>query len=139
ISLLIVYVFTDNILRGIYQLFIRSENHLTIHLPLIHVTKYFIIAFIVILFLYSYINIATAGKKVFLIFMFISILEIIVTPLWFNAVSKDKITKFRVIWPTVYEWDEVDHVETKVYREDGMSRPSGVNQYAPLKVYKKYY
>lgn len=139
ISLIIIYLTTEWIIRGIYSLFIRSDKYLTFTLPLIQLTKYFIMATVILLTVMRYMSLAPAGKKILPIFLVISVTGIIVSSLCFNAVSEEKLLKYRVIWRTVYTWDDVDYVKPKVYREDPMARPNRVNQYAPLKVYTKYY
>ena len=55
-SIFIIYFLFDFILRGIYYAFVRSDDHLTFHLPYIHLTKYFVIGFVVVLILYRTLN-----------------------------------------------------------------------------------
>ncbi len=95
-------------------------------------------ATVVIITVNHFLSLAPAGRKVLPILLVISVLGIIVTSLWFNVVSEEKLIKHRVIWRTIHTWEDVEYVEPKIYREDPMDRPERVNQLAPLKVYTKY-
>ena len=117
-SIFIIYFLFDFILRGIYYAFVRSDDHLTFHLPYIHLTKYFVIGFVIVLFLYRHLNLTDFGEKILPLFLILTIAGMFVTPLWFQSVTEEKITKFRVVNSTTYSWDEVEYVEPKIYRQN---------------------
>ena len=137
ISIFIIYFLFDFILRGIYYAFVRSDDHLTFHVPYIHLTKYFVIGFVIVLFLYRHLNLTAFGKKILPLFLILTIAGMFVTPLWFQSVTEEKITKFRVVNPTTYSWDEVEYVETKIHRENPVYR-SRRTSHQPLTVYTEY-
>ena len=112
ISIFIIYFLFDFILYGIYYALVRSDNHLTFRVPDLHLTKYFVIGFVIALFLYRHLNLTDFGKKILPLFLFLTIVGMFVTPLWFQSVTEEKITKFRVVNSTTYSWDEVEYVET---------------------------
>ena len=117
-SIFIIYFLFDFILRGIYYAFVRSDDHLTFHLPYIHLTKYFVIGFVIVLFLYRHLNLTDFGEKILPLFLILTIAGVFVTALWFQSVTEEKITKFRVVNSTTYSWDEVEYVEPKIYRQN---------------------
>ena len=137
-SIFIIYFLFDFILRGIYYAFVRSDDHLTFHLPYIHLTKYFVIGFVIVLFLYRHLNLTAFGKKILPLFLILTIAGMFVTPLWFQSVTEEKITKFRVVNPTTYSWDEVEYVETKIHRENRVARSRRTSRSRPLTVYTEY-
>ena len=118
ISIFIIYFLFDFILRGIYYAFVRSDDHLTFHVPYIHLTKYFVIGFVIVLFLYRHLNLTDFGEKILPLFLILTIAGVFVTALWFQSVTEEKITKFRVVNSTTYSWDEVEYVEPKIYRQN---------------------
>lgn len=67
----------------------------------------------------------------------LSIAGLLVSSLWFNAVSEEKIVKFRVIYMTKYSWEEVDHISSEIYREDKIVTIGG-SRSKPRKVIAKY-
>ena len=136
-SIFIIYFLFDFILRGIYYAFVRSDDHLTFHLPYIHLTNYFVIGFVIVLFLYRHLNLTDFGEKILPLFLNITIAGMFVTALWFQSVTEEAITKFRVVNSTTYSWDEVEYVETKIYRESRVGR-SRRTSHQPLKVYTEY-
>ena len=136
-SAISIYFLLDFILRGIYYAFVRSDNHLTFRVPYLHLTKYFVIGFVIVLFLYRTLNLTDFGKKILPLFLNITIAGMLVTALWFQSVTEENITKFRVVNPTTYSWDEVEYVEPKIYRKNqlvGSRRTSHQRR----KVYTEY-
>ena len=117
-SIFIIRYLFDFILRGIYYAFVRSDDHLTFHVPYLHLTKYFVIGFIIVLFLYRSLNLTDFGEKILPLFLILTIAGVFVTALWFQSVTEEKITKFRVVNSTTYSWDEVEYVEPKIYRQN---------------------
>ena len=136
-SIFIIRYLFDFILRGIYYAFVRSDDHLTFHVPYLHLTKYFVIGFIIVLFLYRSLNLTDFGEKILPLFLILTIAGMFVTPLWFQSVTEEKITKFRVVNPTTYSWDEVEYVEPKIYRKNSVAR-SRRTSHLPLKTYTEY-
>ena len=118
ISIFIIRYLFDFMLRGIYYAFVRSDNHLTFRVPYLHLTKYFVIGFVIVLFLYRTLNLTDFGKKILPLFLILTIAGALVTALWFQSVTEETITKFRVINSTTYSWDEVEYVEPKIYRQN---------------------
>ncbi|WP_062108830.1 hypothetical protein [Bacillus niameyensis] len=137
ISLGVVYFATEWIIRGIYFCLIRSFKYITFASPMVHITKYFAVAIMLIILFIRYIPLAPAGKKLLPLFLVLSIAGFFITSLWFNAVNEEKIVKFRVVWGSSKSWDDVDYVSTNIYREDHI-KPRRDNQLMPLKVIKKY-
>ena len=106
---------------------------------MVHLTKYFATAAVLILVFKHYVTLASAGEKLIPIIFIISITGILITSLWFNAVNEEKLVKYRIVWTSVNTWGEVDSVTPKIYREDPMSRTNNVNQFKPLKTHTEYH
>ena len=136
-SVISIYFLLDFILRGVYYAFVRSDNHLTFRVPYLHLTKYFVIGFVIVLFLYRTLNLTDFGKKILPLFLNITIAGMLVTALWFQSVTEENITKFRVVNSTTYSWDEVEYVETKIYRKSHVGR-SRRTSHQPRPVYTEY-
>ena len=138
ISIFIIYFLFDFILYGIYYTFVRSDNHLTFRVPYLYQTKHFVIGFVIVLFLYRTLNLTDFGKKILPLFLIITVAGMFVTSLWFQSVTEEKITKFRVVNSTTYSWDEVEYVEPKIYRKIQVYRSRRTSR-QPRKVYTEYY
>ena len=70
-------------------------------------------------------------------FLIITVAGMFVTSLWFQSVTEEKITKFRVVNLTTYSWDEVEYVETKIYSESRVGRSRRIS-HQPLTVHTEY-
>ena len=137
ISIFIIRYLFDFMLRGIYYAFVRSDEHLTFRVPYLHLTKYFVIGFVIFLFLYRSLDLTDFGKKILPLFLILTIAGALVTALWFQSVTEETITKFRVINSTTYSWDEVEYVETKIYRDNQVYR-SRRTSHQPVKTHTEY-
>ena len=137
ISIFIIRYLFDFILRGIYYAFVRSDEHLTFRVPYLHLTKYFVIGFVIFLFLYRSLDLTDFGKKILPLFLNITIAGALVTALWFQSVTEETITKFRVVNSTTYSWDEVEYAEPKIYRESRVGR-SRRTSHQPVKTHTEY-
>lgn len=128
---------TEWIIRGIYSIFIRSD-YIIFSLPYVHLTKYFVVFFICIILFKRYGEITSEGKKILPIFSSISIIGILVTSLWFNAITDQILVKYRTIWWEVHEWDEVDYIQTEILVKKSNNRPTNSRSYKRSKVDEKY-
>src|SRR5699024_10487411 len=98
-----------------YSLFFSSDTYITHTLPFISVAKYFATAIVIILISNRYIHLTQLGKYVFPIMLTVCMIGFMISSLSFNTVSDAKLLKYRVILPFSYTWEDVDHVETKIY------------------------
>jgi len=138
ILVLLVNVATELILVMLYNLFFSSINHITFTLPFIHLTKFFSTGLVILLLVYRHIHFTEKGKYIFRVLLSVSIVGIIISVFSFNVVTEKNLLKYRVVYPYFYDWEDVDHVETKIYRDDAVARSKNVSRFTPLKVHIKY-
>jgi len=138
IIIIIPYVLTEPLLQLLYSLFFSSDTYITHTLPFISVAKYFATAIVIILISNRYIHLTQLGKYVFPIMLTVCMIGFMISSLSFNTVSDAKLLKYRVILPFSYTWEDVDHVETKIYRDNAVARSKNVSRFTPLKVHIKY-
>lgn len=137
IGLLLIFIFTGLIVRGIHYVVFQSGKYISFASPIIHLAKYFAVAMVVFMMINRLFTLTKAGKIIIPLLMIISIAGLLVSSLWFNAANEEQITKFRVIYPVNYSWEEVDYITTEIYREDRI-RTIGGSRMKPRKVIAKY-
>lgn len=137
IGLFLIFIFTGWIVRGIHYVAFRSSEYISFVSPMIHLTKYFSVAIVLFVMVYRYFTLTGFGKIIMPLLLTLSIAGLLVSSLWFNAVSEEKIVKLRVIYMTKYSWEEVDHISSEIYREDKIVTIGG-SRSKPRKVIAKY-
>lgn len=137
IWLLLIFIFTGWIVRGIYHVVFQSSEYISFASPMVHLTKYFASALFIFIMIYRYFTLTRLGKIIIPSLIVLSIFGLLVSSLWFNAVNEKEIVKFRVIYPIKYSWGDVDYVSSEIYHE---SR-SGIkkrHRMKPRRVIAKY-
>lgn len=137
IKLLLIFIFTGWIVRGIHFVIFQSNKYISFVSPVIHLTKYFAIGIFIFIMVYRYFTLTKTGKIIIPTLVILSIVGLLVSSLWFNAINENKVTKFRVTYLQNYSWEEIDYVSTDIYREDRL-RTRGGRRMKPRKVIAKY-
>lgn len=135
--LITIFFLTEWIIRGIYIILFSSHTFLTFVSPMLHLTKYFIVATIIILIIKKYFTLEQAGAIIIPIFLVVSIGFTLTSALWFNAANEEKIVKHRIVWHSVKTWDDVEYVSTEIEQENRVVF-SDTNTLTPLKIYTRY-
>ena len=138
ILMILIYILTEWVIRGLYWNVLRFD-YIIFHLPFVHVTKYFFIAFIFFIFFKRYGQLTSAGEKIVPIFLIISAIGIVVTSLCFTLVTEKKLVNYRTVWWDVHEWNEVDYVKTEIIVKDPSDRMKKKSPFSTSKRYEKYY
>ncbi|MUK87519.1 hypothetical protein GMD78_03775 [Ornithinibacillus sp. L9] len=118
ISIIILFLATEWIVKGVLYLLFQSHTYITFVAPILHFTKYFAIAIVLLLLFKKYVRLTPVGRKLIPIFLVLSIVMILITSLWFQAANEEKIVRNRIVWHDVKSWDEVEYVETEIYHEE---------------------
>ncbi|MFD2656365.1 hypothetical protein [Gracilibacillus thailandensis] len=117
ILIIIEYFMIDWFIKGIYYFVFKSNQYLSFTSPMMHLSKYFIIGFTLIIFFRKYVTLTQVGKVFSLIVMVILFFSFISTTFWFNAAGEDRIVKHRFGWTNSISWEEVDYIATNIYHE----------------------
>lgn len=136
-SIFIIYFSTEWVVRGIHYIVFKSSAYISFVSPILHWTKYFAVAFLLVVLFKKYVTLAPAGQKIIPILLVLTSVMFLVSSLWFNAVNEEKIVKHRVFLHSVKTWEEVDYVSTEINHEEKVV-VERTNNLGPLKVIPKY-
>ncbi|UOE94426.1 hypothetical protein [Alkalihalobacillus sp. LMS39] len=114
ISIIVILLFTSWVVRGIYFIIFQSHSYITFVSPMLYLTKYFVLAVVLLYLFIKYVTLTRAGKIIIPIWLVLSIIMVTTTSLWFHGANEDHIMKHRIIFHQVKSWDEVEYVSTEI-------------------------
>ncbi|MBU9723530.1 MULTISPECIES: hypothetical protein [Bacillaceae] len=110
----ILHVTTSWIIRGIHYTLFQSHQYVTYVIPMLHLTKYFAIAMLLLIILRKYAILTPAGNILTFTGLVISITMLVTTSLWSHGANQEQIMRHRIILHQTISWDEVEKVSTEI-------------------------
>lgn len=114
IIMALVYSLSGPIISSIYNLTIKG--HIIYTLPYINAVKFFATACVFMYVIYKFMNFTYEGRKIVPYLLFIAVSGLMVSISSFNYVSEDKLIEYRMFIPFKQQWDEIDYVDTHIYK-----------------------
>ncbi|MFD2629507.1 hypothetical protein [Oceanobacillus kapialis] len=133
----IVYLFIERFILGLYYVCLQSHTYISFITPILHWTKYLAVVTILLVLFKKYVTLTTISKKVIPILLTLSIVLLVISSLWFSAVSKEEIVKHRVFLHSTAKWEDVEYVSTEIRHEEKVTIKTD-SPFEPSKVSPEY-